>query len=135
MRAFWSYFAKILFVFVIIESWFLYDFFQKNEQLLAENIQLERELLATKESLLLTETKITELENKSLEGMLKQSNEAMVTAWETLSDTVERELYKARASVHELTKPKEKEQEKKTLVVEEVETIDKEQKSSNAPEK
>lgn len=105
MKTFWSYLAKILLVVVVVESWFLYDFFHKNEQLLAENTQLEKELFESKEALLASENKMAELEKKSLEGMLKQTNKAVVSGWEKLLNTVEAELNKARESIHELSKP------------------------------
>ena len=49
MKTFWSLLAKILLVIVIVEAWFLYDYYHKNQQLIAENVQLEIELLQSKE--------------------------------------------------------------------------------------
>ncbi len=105
MKTFWSWLAKVLLVVAVIEAWFLYDFYHKNEQLLAENVQLETELFQAKELLLTAEEKIASLENKSLEGMLKETNKAVVSGWEKLLDAVENELNKARESIGELSQP------------------------------
>lgn len=106
MKTFWSLSAKILLVVVIVQAWFLYDYYNKNQQLMAENVQIETELFEAKEALLAVEKKATELEKRSLEGMLKETNKAVVSGWEKLLDAVEGELDKARESIGELREPK-----------------------------
>lgn len=105
MKTFWSLLAKVLLVVVLIQAWFLYDYYNRNQQLLAENVQIETELFQTKESLLAAEQKASELEKRSLEGMLKETNKAVVSGWEKLLDAVENELDKARDSIGELREP------------------------------
>jgi len=105
MKTFWSLLAKVLLVIVLIQAWFLYDYYNRNQQLLAENVQIETELFQTKESLLAAEQKASELEKRSLEGMLKETNKAVVSGWEKLLDAVENELDKARDSIGELREP------------------------------
>ena len=51
MKSFWSVLAKVLFVLVLIQAWFLYDFYNKNQALIVDNVQLEQKLLAANESL------------------------------------------------------------------------------------
>ncbi len=99
MKTFWSLLAKILLVVVLVQAWFLYDYYNKNQQLLTENVQIETELFQTKESLLAAEKKASDLEKRSLEGMLKETNKAVVSGWEKLLDAVENELDKARDSI------------------------------------
>jgi len=102
VKTFWSLLAKILLVIVLVQAWFLYDYYNKNQQLMAENVQIETELFQTKESLLAAEQKAEELEKRSLEGMLKETNKAVVSGWEKLLDAVESELDKARDSIGDL---------------------------------
>ncbi len=99
MKVFWSWFAKILLVVAIIEAWFLYDMYTKNQQLISENIELEKQLIETQDSLSSAQAKIEELEKTSIEGMLKETNKAVISGWETLLDAVESELNKAKKSI------------------------------------
>ncbi len=99
MKTFWSVLAKVLFVFVLIQGWFLYDFYHKNEALVADNVNLEQQLLAANESLDAANEKIVTLEKNSLDSVLKETNEAVVQGWETLLDAVEGELEKAKKSI------------------------------------
>jgi hypothetical protein len=88
--------AKILFVVAIVQAWFLYDFYNKNQKLISENIELETQLLTSQEALAEAQARAEQLEKQSLEGVLKQTNKAVVSGWEKLMNTVEEELQKAR---------------------------------------
>jgi len=99
MKSFWSGLAKVLFVFALIQGWFLYDFFNKNQRLLADNARLEQQLLSAGESLAVANKKIETLEKNSIDTVLKETNKAVVEGWETLLDTVEGELEKAKKSI------------------------------------
>ena len=106
MKSFWSVLAKVLFVLVLIQAWFLYDFYNKNQALIVDNVQLEQKLLAANESLVgvnaaLTSanTKIEVLEKNSLDSVLKETNKAVINSWQALLNTVEGELEKARKSI------------------------------------
>jgi predicted nucleic acid-binding Zn-ribbon protein len=106
MKTFWSTLAKILFVLVLIQAWFLYDFYQNNQALIADNIQLEQKLLAANDSLENLNTsldmankKIETLEKNSFDNVLKDTNKAVINSWEALLNTVEGELEKARKSI------------------------------------
>jgi hypothetical protein len=96
MKTFWSWLAKILFVVAIVQAWFLYDFYNKNQKLISENIELETQLLTSQEALAEAQARAEQLEKQSLEGVLKQTNKAVVSGWEKLMNTVEEELQKAR---------------------------------------
>jgi hypothetical protein len=106
MKAFWSVLAKILFVVVLSQSWFLYDFYNKNQDLIAVNVQLEQQLLgandalaSVNEALTSANNKIETLEKNSLDNVLKETNKAVVNSWQALLNTVEGELDKAKKSI------------------------------------
>jgi hypothetical protein len=106
MKAVWSMITKILFVLVLIQAWFLYELYNKNQGLIADNVKLEQELLSVNDSLITVNDsliaankKIEVLEKNSLEGVLQETNKAVVNSWESLLDTVEGELEKARKSI------------------------------------
>ncbi|MGH1486994.1 MAG: hypothetical protein ACRBCI_12320 [Cellvibrionaceae bacterium] len=99
MKTFWSLLAKILLIVVVVESWFLYDFYQKNQQLLTDNVELETKLLSSEQALAEVSTKLEQLEKRSLEGMLKETNKAVVSGWETLLNAVQEELNKAKEAI------------------------------------
>lgn len=99
MKRFWSVLAKVLFVVALIQGWFLYDFFNKNQMLLAENIRSEQQLLTLDELLAAANKRIEVLEKNSIDNVLKETNKAVVEGWETLLDTVEGELEKAKKSI------------------------------------
>lgn len=99
MKTFWSVLAKVLFVVALIQAWFLYDFFNKNQTLIADNVNLEQQLLTANESLVAANKKIEILEKNSIDSVLKETNKAVVEGWETLLDAVEGELEKAKKSI------------------------------------
>lgn len=106
MKAFWSVLAKILFVLVLIQAWFLYEFYNTNQALIVDNVQLEQQLLtandaldSVNEALTNANNKIETLEKNSLDSMLKETNKAVINSWEALLNTVEGELNKARKSI------------------------------------
>lgn len=106
MKTIWSTITKILFVLVLIQAWFLYEFHNKNQGLIAENVQLEQQLLSVNNSLITVNDSLTAankkievLEKNSLEGVLQDTNKAVINSWEALLDTVEDELEKARKSI------------------------------------
>lgn len=106
MKKFWSTLAKILFVLVLIQAWFLYEFYNKNQDLIVGNVALEQQLLSASDSLAtVTDSltaankKIEVLEKNSLDSVLKETNKAVINSWEALLDTVEGELEKARKSI------------------------------------
>jgi hypothetical protein len=106
MKAFWSVLAKILFVLVLVQTWFLYDFYSKSQVLIVNNVQLEQQLsVANKalanvnEALATANKKIVTLEVSSLDSVLKETNKAVINSWQALLNTVEGELNKARESI------------------------------------
>jgi hypothetical protein len=58
--------------------------------------------------------KNVELEKNSIDGMLRETNEVVISGWEALLNTVKQELYKAREIIQQKQgqQPSETEQEK-----------------------
>ena len=110
MKTFWSILAKILLLVVIIETWFVYDLHTKNKNLLAKNIELENKVLRAEKDLGEAFSKIESLEKKSLEGVLKETNKAVISGWELLLKRVEEELGKARETLSDLLGDEEEKQ-------------------------
>ena len=106
MKAFWSVLAKVLFVLVLVQAWFLYDFYSKSQVLIVDNVQLEQQLLVANEALAnvnealaTANKKVVMLEESSLDSVLKETNKAVINSWQALLNTVEGELNKARKSI------------------------------------
>lgn len=99
MKTFWSWAAKILLVVALVEAWYIYDLHNKNEALIADNVNLETQLAQSEQALATVRSEIEELEKRSLEGVLKETNKAVISGWEKLLNTVEKELEKARDAI------------------------------------
>lgn len=102
MKSFWSWSAKVLFLVVIMQAWFLYDYYQKNITLLQLNKEYTEYLKDSDIRITELEEQLIATEKKTVDGMLKETNKAMVEGWENLLDKVEQELEKARKAVPEL---------------------------------
>ena len=96
MKTIWPWLGKLFIVFIVIEGWFIYDFYTKNQLLITENLVLESELLQSQQNLAKAEEKIQILEKSSVKGMLEETNKAIMSSWESILDTVKRELEQAR---------------------------------------
>ncbi len=101
MKMFWAWSAKILFVLLLVAIWYIYTQHNVIQTLTDENTVLIDQLDETQELLELANSKNAELEKKSLEGMLSETNKAIVSGWEKLLDSVEGELDKARQLLQE----------------------------------
>ena len=101
MKTLWSGMAKVLIVLLVIAGWFLYQQHQEKQALQVLNQQLQTELAIVRQSLAESQKKAEELEEKSIEGMLRETNKVVVSGWETLLDTVEQELNKARDAIQQ----------------------------------
>lgn len=102
MKSFWVWSAKILVALLVIETWFLYDIYQQNGQLLTANSKLNEELYQVKAALADANGKIESMEKNSIQGQLRKTNKAIISGWETLLQTVEDELATARKSLPSL---------------------------------
>lgn len=102
MKSFWSVSAKGLFVIVLLQAWFLYDIYRQNTVLSAVNEEYSGYLKDSEAKIAELEQQLAETEKKTVDGILKETNKAVVQGWESLLDKVEQELNKARAAVPEL---------------------------------
>ncbi|MEO0443717.1 MAG: hypothetical protein AAFZ92_08270 [Pseudomonadota bacterium] len=102
MRTFWSFLAKIFIVVAVVQAWFVYDLYQKNQALTTANSALTSQLQAAEAALNETNQRVAALEKQSLEGMLQETNKAVISGWETLLDTVRDELEKAKDAIPSL---------------------------------
>jgi outer membrane murein-binding lipoprotein Lpp len=91
----------VLVIVLCVSGWFLYQADSENKNLHAKNEQLSIELAEAKISLDALIAKNEMLEKKSVEGLLRETNKVVVSGWETLLDTVEQELDKAREMIQQ----------------------------------
>ncbi len=105
MSLFWSWAAKLLLLVVLVQGWFLYDVYQKNSTLASSSETLSLQLQAAEASLAQLESQLAVMEKRTLDGMLEQSNKALVSGWETLLNKVEKELQKAKQAIPALLEP------------------------------
>ena len=102
MKSFWSLSAKALLVIVLLQAWFLYDMYRQNMALTSVNDEYSQYLEDSENKIAELEKQLAETEKKTVDGILKETNKAVVQGWESLLDKVEEELEKARSSVPEL---------------------------------
>lgn len=102
MKSFWSISAKALFVIVLLQAWFLYDMYRQNTALTAVNDEYSAYLKDSEEKIAKLQTQLAETEKKTLDGILNETNKAVVQGWESLLNKVEQELEKAKSAVPEL---------------------------------
>lgn len=93
--------AKIAVIALLVAVWFLYQKNIENEHLRVENQRLSLELAEVKRSLDELTLANQALEKKSVEGLLRETNKVVVSGWETLLNTVEKELDKAREMIQQ----------------------------------
>lgn len=102
MKSFWSISAKALFVIVLLQAWFLYDMYRQNTALTAVNDEYSAYLKDSEEKIAKLQTQLAETEKKTLDGILNETNKAVVQGWESLLNKVEQELEKAKSAVPDL---------------------------------
>lgn len=101
MEKVWSLMTKILLALLLVSFWFLYDKHKQYEILLAERDALKEELVVANQSISQLTEQNEELEKKSVEGLLRETNKVVVSGWETLLNTVEEELNKAKEMIQQ----------------------------------
>ena len=101
MKQVWSWLAKILIIVVIVQGWFIYQFLEDKKALSLENQALTAQLETAVEQINKNEKQIAILKKKSVEGLLDETNRAVISGWEALMNKVEDELDKALESFPE----------------------------------
>ena len=99
MTKVWEWSAKIMIVLLLVCLWHIFEQKKENQQLRLDNSALSVELENTRQLLVEEQAKSEALAKKTLEGLLKETNKAVVKGWEALLDNVEKELDKASSSM------------------------------------
>ena len=99
MTKVWAWSAKIMIVLLLVCLWHIFEQKKENQQLRLDNSALSVELENTRQLLVEEQAKSEALAKKTLEGLLKETNKAVVKGWEALLDNVEKELDKASSSM------------------------------------
>ena len=89
----------VLLVLLLISLWYIHDQHNRYERLEQDYSNVIQELENTKAQLAAEQGRSEALEKKSIEGILKETNKAVISGWETLLNTVEKELEKARSVI------------------------------------
>jgi len=101
MKTFWAWAAKICLVVLVCATWYIYNQHEEIKALSVQNKRLQIELKVSQELLATANAKVEELDKRSLEGVLRETNKVVISGWETLLDTVEQELEKAREIIND----------------------------------
>jgi cbb3-type cytochrome oxidase subunit 3 len=88
--------TKILLICLVAAVAYIYHQDRRYHDLVAENQQLSVQLDQTQTLLRGAEEKMALLEKNSIEGMIEETNDVVVSGWEALLDTVKDELTKAK---------------------------------------
>lgn len=110
MKSFWSLAAKFLLVIVLIQAWFLYDMHRQNTVLLSANEEYSAYLEDSEAKITQLQAQLAETEKKTVDGILKETNKAVIQGWESLLNKVEEELEKAKEVLPELLEPEAKQE-------------------------
>ncbi len=101
MKTFWAWAAKISLVVLVCAAFYIYNQHKEIQVLTVQNKRLQTELKVSQELLATANAKVEELDKKSLDGILRETNKVVISGWETLLDTVEQELEKAREIIND----------------------------------
>lgn len=96
MKAAWAWLAKILFVIILVGVWYIYEQDKQYEALLSSHTELDSKVVMLEQQLQKLGEENAELEKKSVEGILRETNKVVVSGWEALLEKVEKELNKAK---------------------------------------
>ncbi len=96
MSKVWSWLAKVLLVITILGLWYIYQQDKQYQELFAAKQSLEVQIIDLESQLEKLQQKNTELEKKSVDGILRETNKVVISGWETLLNKVEQELDKAK---------------------------------------
>lgn len=101
------YLIVVVLLVVVIFQLFLYQESLEREKFLQYQISnLQRQVVGLERELVVVKTLVVELDESSLDSMAEDANEAIVTGWEALMETMSRELESARKSLEPDDKPK-----------------------------
>ena len=99
MKKLQTVFFVVLGVMALIQTFVLYELYQKNETLEHDNVALRLQLEESQAALSQVQEKVKTLENKSVEKFLHETNKAVVSGWKKLLDSVNEELDRAKKAI------------------------------------
>ncbi len=95
----------LILIIALAAAWQFYDM-QQREQAMRLRLQaLESSVNEMQQRLGTLEGQVTQLRESSVEGLVNEANTAILEGWESLVDTVENELKKAREALRNETFP------------------------------
>jgi phage shock protein A len=92
--------ALVILVMVAV-GWLYYDNQQQLQQARVQSAQLEQQVAQLHEQINTLQLRVERLSNHSVEGIVRQANNAILDGWESLVSGVEKELKKAREKAAE----------------------------------
>lgn len=81
---------------VIVSGWMHYDTQQKLLASQQQIQQLNTQMVQMSEQMALVHQELRRVNTDSIDGIVKDANDALLSGWESLVDTVEKELKRAR---------------------------------------
>jgi hypothetical protein len=96
MNKIWA--APVLILFMI-SAWFHYQTQLQIRELQQRNLAVNQQLVAVAEQLAQVSAELVKFEANSLDGMVRDANDALLSGWESLVNTVGEELKKARQPI------------------------------------
>lgn len=82
-------------------GWMYYDSQEQLKQARLQSLQLEQQLVLLNKEMTALSEQVEKLDKNSVEGIVRQANNAILDGWESLVNSVENELKKARQKVKE----------------------------------
>lgn len=102
-----KYLIIIVLLVVVVFQLYLYQESLKREQFLQHQIgHLQRQVVDMEKELVVVKAMVLELNEGSLDAMVDDANEAIISGWEALIDVVNKELQNARDSLRADDQPK-----------------------------
>ncbi|MAZ86321.1 MAG: hypothetical protein CL693_01635 [Cellvibrionaceae bacterium] len=88
--------SVLLVVFLIISGWMHYDTQRKLLASQQQMLRLNAQLTQMSEQMALVQQELGRVNADGIDGMVKDANDALLSGWESLVNTVEKELKRAR---------------------------------------
>ncbi|WP_439134925.1 hypothetical protein [Pseudomaricurvus sp.] len=82
-------------------GWMYYDSQQQLKQARLQSQQLEQQLVLLNKEVALLSEQVEKLDENSVEGIVREANNAILDGWQSLVNSVDNELKKARQKVKE----------------------------------
>ncbi len=88
--------ALLVIILFAVSGWFHYQTHLQLTELKRQNKALNQQLMGVGEQLTAVSKALAKFESTSLDSIVRDANDALISGWESLVDTVAEELKKAR---------------------------------------